>query len=175
MSPTQTELPSPGASASTSTGSVAQCAVPTVRPEASTANTRPSSPESLVVTSRSPTTASPLDSTISGSRKVSSTVVSPAGADAARLSGSRTASAARPGSASRTRAPRQTQQHGQSRRDAPRRHELVVLLAHSPAGDRAGGAGGPQHRVARRVPALDELHHVDPVALLAEQRRPQRV
>src|SRR5688500_4499669 len=123
MSPTQTELPSPGASASTSTGSGDQRDVPTVRPEPSTVNTRPSSPESLVVTSRPSTTARPLDSTISGSRKVSSTATSSADTNSSGIS--------RAPTSSRTGG---VQQHSEPRGDAPGGHELVVLLAHSPTG-----------------------------------------
>ena len=71
MSPTHTSpsVPSPaGASASTSSGAAAHVVTPTVWPEPrSTVKTRPVSPESLVVTSSPSTTASPLDSTISGS------------------------------------------------------------------------------------------------------------
>ena len=41
----------------------------------------------------------------------------------------------------------------------------------------AGGAGvrGPDQQVARGVRGVHELHHVDPVAVLAQQRGPQRV
>ncbi len=62
-----------------------------------------------------------------------------------------------------------------SRGRTPGVDQVVVLLAHAAALDRGPGAHRAQHGVARRVLALDELHDVDAVALLAHQRGPQRV
>ena len=103
-------------------------------------------------------------------------------------SGSTTVAAARPGRPScrreghRGRQAEDAVEH-QTRRAARRASgvipqvvdQLVVLLAHRAALDRAAGADRAEHRVARRVLALDELHDVDPVALQPHQRRPQRV
>src|SRR4051794_33765349 len=74
MSATHTDPSPAGASASASSGPADHDVVPTVCPDASTTNTRPPSPESLVVTKSPSRTTSPLDSTIAGSWNVTSTV-----------------------------------------------------------------------------------------------------
>src|SRR4051812_43598524 len=144
MSPTQTPPRPSGAIASTSVGSSSHTVVETVRPSAgSTANRRPVSPESLVVTTRSPTTASPLDSMISPSWKVNATCAWSAGTAAApRRNGTATSPA------SSRSANGVAQELGQPGTDPPGVDQVGVLPVQRAALDRRAGAGGPQQRVA---------------------------
>ena len=134
---------SAGASASTSVGSSAQSmtADRVAGARGRPTNTRPVSPESLVVTTWSPTTASPLDSTISGSVNVNATSTRSTGAGRApSTNGTRPA-------ASAAAAPSRSSSSSPSRgRIAPRRHQVVVLPA-----DRAALAPAP--RCGRRAAA----------------------
>ena len=163
MSPTQTSPGPAGARASTSTGSSDQRVTPTVSPVRATAKTRPVSPESLVVTSRSPSTTRPLDSTIAGSRNLSSSSACEDCAVSAAAIANGTAMAIGPRIAIRPGVRRLgIEQVPEPWPDRPGRDQRVVLLPR--LGARTTRADGPQQRVARGVLALDELHHVDAVA-----------
>src|SRR6266508_4427323 len=140
MSPTQTASSPAGASASTSVGSSDQVVTPTVSPvSGSTAKTRPVSPESLVVTSRSPATTSPLDSMICGSSKRHTT--SPSGVDPAAVPMANGTASAAPASADQ--ALPKADQLREPRPDRPGVDQVVVLLANAAALDHRPGPHRP--------------------------------
>src|SRR4051794_20031870 len=169
MSPTHTVPGGPGASASSSVGGGDHEVTPTVAPDASTAKTRPESPESLTVRNSPSRTTSPLDSTIAGSRKARSTVAGgPWGAESDPIA--KGTSDARPTTRSSI-----TPAARPAGADAPGRDEVVVLRAHRATLDRPARADRAEHGVARGVLALDELDDVHAVALLAHEGGPQRV
>ena len=162
MSPTQTNPGPPGASDSTSVGSSDQCVTPTVAPVRSTAKTRPVSPG--VVGGEEQTVLRDQRARLDDRRVRKEKTVVPCGA--CGVTASPTTKGAATSSPTRALG---IQQLAQPRPDAPRRHQLVVLLAGGAAGDRLPGTDGAEQGVARRVLAADELHDVDAVALEPEQ------
>ena len=174
MSPTQTRPARPGGQRLDVDGvGVPPGRRPTVRPVAgSTVNTRASSPESLTVRTgrRGPPARWTRRSRGRRSGAAAAARSSAAGASARGRTGAadherRPPPHAVPRSPSSSASRGRTSQAATSSSYSSRRR--VVARVARP--DRA------QHRVARRVPALDELHHVDPVALQPQQRGPQRV
>src|SRR4051794_13877717 len=138
MSPTHTAPGPAGASASQSVGWLDQRVTPTVRPSFATANTRPVSPESLVVTNKPSSTTRALASTIAGSVKLSTwSPLVPEALAAPSTNGAATTSPAQYPTGrlciARLVAQKLTEKLTQARAYPPRGDQLVVLPARGSA------------------------------------------